>query len=190
MIVSESKIQFLVSIFSKTIAVLPFVNLSNNIENKYFCDELTEEIINALVKIKDLSVTSHTSSFYFKNKKVTAKKIRENLKVATFIEGSVRASKKKMRITVQMIDTLNDFHFWSETFDDALSTYPFAILGKGLESAMDGKNYPKKGDIYIGNDVWVGYNTTIMAGVTIGNGAIIATNSTVIKDVEPYTIVV
>ncbi|MEM0517108.1 helix-turn-helix domain-containing protein [Aequorivita flava] len=91
--------------------------MSNNIENEYFCDGLTEEIINALAKIKELSVTSRTSSFYFKNKTVTAKEVRENLKVATFIEGSVRASKKKMRITVQMIDTVDDFHFWSETFD-------------------------------------------------------------------------
>lgn len=72
---------------------------------------------------------------------------------------------------------------------DSLSTYPFAIFGNGWENAMDGKNYPKKGDINIGNDVWIGYNSTIMAGVTIGDGAIIATNSTVIKDVQPYSIV-
>lgn len=101
----------------KSIAVLPFMNLSSSIENEYFCDGLTEEIINGLAKIKDLSVTSRTSSFYFKNKTVTAKEIREKLKVAIFIEGSVRTSKNKMRITVQMIDTVDDFHFWSETFD-------------------------------------------------------------------------
>ncbi|WP_116770537.1 helix-turn-helix domain-containing protein [Maribacter litoralis] len=101
----------------KSIAVLPFVNLSNDINNVYFCDGLTEEIINALASIKVLLVTSRTSSFYFKNKKVTSKEIREKLKVATFIEGSVRTSKNKMRITVQMIDALDDFHFWSETFD-------------------------------------------------------------------------
>lgn len=67
---------------------------------------------------------------------------------------------------------------------DALTTYPFAVLGNGWENAMDGKTYPQKGDINIGNDVWIGYNATIMAGVTIGDGAIIATNSTVIKDVS------
>ncbi|QFZ55749.1 CatB-related O-acetyltransferase [Oceanihabitans sp. IOP_32] len=72
---------------------------------------------------------------------------------------------------------------------DALSTYPFAIFGKGWERAMDGKSYPNKGDINIGNDVWIGYNATIMAGITIGDGAIIATNSTIVKDVEPYSIV-
>ncbi|WP_339926469.1 CatB-related O-acetyltransferase [uncultured Cyclobacterium sp.] len=72
---------------------------------------------------------------------------------------------------------------------NSLTTYPFAIFGNGWENAMEGKSYPQKGDINIGNDVWIGYNATIMAGVTIGDGAIIATNSTVIKDVEPYSIV-
>jgi virginiamycin A acetyltransferase len=71
----------------------------------------------------------------------------------------------------------------------SLTTYPFAIFGKGWENAMENKSYPQKGDITIGNDVWIGYNATIMAGVTIGDGAIIATNATVIKDVEPYSIV-
>lgn len=72
---------------------------------------------------------------------------------------------------------------------DAISTYPFAIFGDGWENAMQGREYPRKGDIVIGNDVWIGYNATIMAGVTVGDGAIIATNATVVKDVPPYTIV-
>ncbi|HOY12215.1 MAG TPA: CatB-related O-acetyltransferase [Saprospiraceae bacterium] len=72
---------------------------------------------------------------------------------------------------------------------NALTTYPFAIFGNGWENAMEGKEYPQKGDINVGNDVWIGYNATIMAGVTIGDGAIIATNATVVKDVEPYAIV-
>jgi virginiamycin A acetyltransferase len=72
---------------------------------------------------------------------------------------------------------------------DAISTYPFAIFGDGWEGAMAGREYPRKGDITIGNDVWIGYNATIMAGVTVGDGAIIATNATVVKDVPPYTIV-
>lgn len=72
---------------------------------------------------------------------------------------------------------------------NAITSYPFAIFGKGWGKAMDGKSYPQKGDINVGNDVWIGYNATIMAGVTIGDGAIIATNSTVVKDVEPYSIV-
>ena len=72
---------------------------------------------------------------------------------------------------------------------DAVSTYPFAIFGNGWESAMDGKSYPTKGDTIIGNDVWIGYGATIMPGVKIGDGAIIATKSVVTKDVEPYSIV-
>jgi virginiamycin A acetyltransferase len=72
---------------------------------------------------------------------------------------------------------------------NSLTTYPFAIFGNGWENTMEGKSYPQKGDIHIGNDVWIGYNATIMAGVTIGDGAIIATNATVIKDVEAYSIV-
>lgn len=72
---------------------------------------------------------------------------------------------------------------------NAVSTYPFAIFGHGWENAMNEKVYPHKGNIVIGNDVWIGYNATIMAGVTIGDGAIIATNATVVRDVEPYSIV-
>lgn len=72
---------------------------------------------------------------------------------------------------------------------DAVSTYPFSVFGNGWEKAMEGKTYPNKGNINIGNDVWIGYNATIMAGVTIGDGAIIATNATVVKDVAPYAIV-
>lgn len=72
---------------------------------------------------------------------------------------------------------------------DSISTYPFAIFGEDWKDAMEGKTYPSKGNTIIGNDVWIGYNATIMAGVTIGDGAIIATNATVVKDVAPYTIV-
>lgn len=72
---------------------------------------------------------------------------------------------------------------------DAISTYPFAIFGHGWEDAMEGKSYPSKGDTRIGNDVWIGHRATIMPGVTIGDGAIIATNATVVKDVAPYSIV-
>ena len=72
---------------------------------------------------------------------------------------------------------------------DAISTYPFAIFGNGWEKAMEGKNYPTKGDTIIGNDVWIGHKVTIMPGVKIGDGAIIATNATVVKDVAPYSIV-
>ena len=72
---------------------------------------------------------------------------------------------------------------------EAISTYPFAIFGKSWANAMEGKSYPSKGDTIVGNDVWIGYRATIMPGVKIGDGAIIASNSTVTKDVAPYAIV-
>ena len=72
---------------------------------------------------------------------------------------------------------------------DAFSSYPFAIFGEGWEGAMEGRAYPNKGDIVVGNDVWLGYRSVVMAGVTIGDGAIIGSYSIVTKDVPPYTIV-
>ena len=72
---------------------------------------------------------------------------------------------------------------------NSITSYPFAIFGHDWSDAMEGKSYPTKGDTIIGNDVWIGYNSTIMPGVKIGDGAIIATNSIVTKDVEPYTVV-
>lgn len=72
---------------------------------------------------------------------------------------------------------------------NAISAYPFAVFGKAWSHAMEGKSYPNKGKTIVGNDVWIGYNVTIMSGVTIGDGAIIAANTTVVKNVEPYTIV-
>ncbi|WP_196889514.1 CatB-related O-acetyltransferase [Aureivirga sp. CE67] len=72
---------------------------------------------------------------------------------------------------------------------ESISAYPFAIFGNDWQNAMDGKNYPTKGDTIIGNDVWLGHNVTIMPGIKIGDGAIIATNTTVTKDVSPYSII-
>ncbi|MDG4716548.1 CatB-related O-acetyltransferase [Winogradskyella marincola] len=72
---------------------------------------------------------------------------------------------------------------------EATSAYPFAIFGGAWQHAMDGKSYPTKGNTVIGNDVWIGHNATIMPGVTIGDGSIIAAKAVVTKDVEPYTIV-
>ncbi|TAF65832.1 MAG: antibiotic acetyltransferase [Cytophagales bacterium] len=72
---------------------------------------------------------------------------------------------------------------------EAISTYPFAIFGKDWADAMDGKKYPHKGDTIVGNDVWIGHEATIMPGINIGDGAIIATKSVVTQDVPPYAIV-
>jgi len=105
---------------SKTIAVLPFVNMSTSTENEYFSDGITEEIINALAKIKSLKVTSRTSSFFFKNKNIPLKQIGKELNVSAILEGSVRLSGDTIRINAQLIQAEEDFHFWSETWDRKL----------------------------------------------------------------------
>lgn len=109
-----------------SIAVLPFVNMSSNPENEYFSDGMTEEIINALAQIKRLKVTSRTSSFFFKGKNIPITEIGQQLNVAIILEGSVRLSGKAMRITAQLIDVQEDFHFWSATFDRSIDNV-FAV---------------------------------------------------------------
>ncbi|MBK8504647.1 MAG: helix-turn-helix domain-containing protein [Saprospiraceae bacterium] len=101
----------------KSIAVLPLVNMSSSEDNEYFSDGMTEEIINALAKIKGLKVTSRTSSFFFKNRNIPAPRIGKELNVSAILEGSIRLAGNQMRITAQLIDVADDFHFWSETFD-------------------------------------------------------------------------
>ncbi len=108
------------NIATKSIAVLPLVNMSADTDNEYLCDGMTEEIINALAKIKGLKVTSRTSSFFFKNKNLPIQQIGEELNVAIILEGSIRLAGNKMRITAQLIDVAEDFHFWSETFNRSL----------------------------------------------------------------------
>jgi len=107
-------------ITNKSIAVLPFVNMSANGEIEYFSDGITEEIINALAKIEQLKVTSRTSSFYYKNKNIPIQQIANELNVNTLLEGSVRVSSNTVRITAQLIHAEKDFHFWSESWDRKL----------------------------------------------------------------------
>ena len=107
-------------IISKSIAVLPFVNMSNDIDNEYFCDGITEEIINALTKINPLKVIARTSSFAFKGKDIDIRKIGEQLNVNTILEGSIKKSKDKVRITAQLIDVKDGSHYWSKRFDREL----------------------------------------------------------------------
>jgi adenylate cyclase len=100
-----------------SIAILPFVNMSSSEEHEYFSDGMTEEIINALTKIEGLRVTSRTSSFHFKGKNIPIRQIGKQLNVSTILEGSIRLSDNKMRLTAQLIDVANDMHFFSEVFD-------------------------------------------------------------------------
>lgn len=105
---------------SKSIAVLPFVNMSSDLNNEYFSDGVTEEIINALTKIEGLKVIARTSSFAFKAKNIDLRKIGKQLNVATILEGSVRKANNRVRITAQLIDAKDSTHYWSKNFDREL----------------------------------------------------------------------
>ncbi|MCR9066037.1 MAG: helix-turn-helix domain-containing protein [Cytophagales bacterium] len=104
----------------KSIAVLPFGNLSANLENEYFCDGITEEIIGALAGIPELKVTSRTSSFYFKNQSFSIQEIGHKLAVSHILEGSVRVAGKTLRISAKLISVEHDSSFWSQTWDRPL----------------------------------------------------------------------
>ena len=104
----------------KTIAVLPFVNMSADPENEYFSDGISEEILNALTRVEGLQVTARTSSFSFKGKNEDIRQIGSKLGVSTILEGSVRRAGKKIRITAQLINTADGYHVWSETYDSDL----------------------------------------------------------------------
>ncbi len=101
----------------KSIAVLPFANLSPDRENEYFSDGMTEEIINALAHLEDLHVASRSSSFAFKGLSPDIAAMGAKLKVATVLEGSVRRSGDRLRITAQLINVSDGYHLWSERYD-------------------------------------------------------------------------
>jgi TolB-like protein len=100
-----------------SIAVLPFVNMSSDPEQEYFSDGMTEEILNLLAKIPDLKVIGRTSSFAFKGKNEDLREIGDALGVGHVLEGSVRRSGERLRITAQLIKVDDGFHLWSETYD-------------------------------------------------------------------------
>jgi len=106
---------------AKSIAVLPFTDLSPGHDQEYFSDGMAEELLNALAKIKDLKVAGRTSSFHFKGKNEDLREIGRTLGVANILEGSVRKQGEKVRITAQLIQTEDGFHRWSENYDGDLS---------------------------------------------------------------------
>jgi adenylate cyclase len=110
----------------RSIAVLPFTNMSGDEENEYFSDGIAEEILNLLVKLPQLRVASRTSSFAFKGEQVNMRQVAEMLSVATVLEGSVRRAGDRVRITAQLIEVATDSHLWSETYDRELKDV-FAI---------------------------------------------------------------
>lgn len=101
----------------KSIAVLPFANMSADPENEFFADGITEEILNALAQVPDLRVAGRTSSFSFKGKNADLRAIGDQLSVRTVLEGSVRRAGKRVRITAQLINVADGYHLWSERYD-------------------------------------------------------------------------
>ena len=102
---------------NKTIAVMPFVNMSADADNEYFSDGITEELINALTRVDGLQVTSRTSSFSFKGQNEEVREIANRLNVSYVLEGSVRKAGKKVRITAQLISGIDGYHLWSENYN-------------------------------------------------------------------------
>lgn len=119
-----------------SIAVLPFVNMSADEEQEYFSDGISEELLNLLVRVDGLKVASRTSSFVYKGENLNIPAIAAELKVNHILEGSVRKAGNRVRITAQLIDTSDDRHLWSDTFDRELNDI-FSIQDEIANSIVD-----------------------------------------------------
>ncbi|MBZ5634181.1 MAG: protein kinase [Acidobacteriia bacterium] len=119
-----------------SIAVLPFANMSGDKEQEYFSDGLAEEIINALVKVPGLKVIARTSAFAFKGQNTDIRKIAETLGVTTVLEGSVRRSGNRIRVTAQLITAADGSHLWSERYDREMADV-FAVQDE-ISAAISG----------------------------------------------------
>jgi len=106
--------------WKNSIAVLPFVDMSPQKDQEYFCDGMTEELINRLSNIKQLKVPARTSAFFFKGKEQDIREIGRKLDVRTVLEGSVRRAGNELRITAQLINIADGYHLWSDTYDREL----------------------------------------------------------------------
>ena len=105
------------SLAAKSIAVLPFIAMSQGMDDEYFADGLTEEILNSLAQLPELLVTARTSAFSFKGQDIPVQEIAEKLGVRHIVEGSVRRSGDRLRVTAQLIRADDGFHLWSENYD-------------------------------------------------------------------------
>ncbi len=120
----------------KSVAVLPFVNMSADAADEYLSDGMTEEIITALSKLSGLRVAARTSSFAFKGKNEAIEKIGDQLHVHTVLEGSVRKAANRLRITTQLINIADGYHLWSETYDREMADI-FAIQSEVAQRVAD-----------------------------------------------------
>lgn len=129
----------------RSIAVLPFENMSGDRENEYFSDGIAEEILNLLTKLPQLRVASRTSSFEFKGERINVPEAAAKLGVTTVLEGSVRRAADRVRITAQLIEVDTDSHLWSETYDRELKDV-FAIqddIARSIVAALEVTLTPK-----------------------------------------------
>jgi serine/threonine protein kinase len=120
----------------KSIAVLPFLDLSQAKDQEYFCDGMSEEIINALAKVGALRVVSRTSSFSFKGKRTDVSEIGKKLNVENVLEGSLRRDGNRVRVTAELINTRSGFHLWTETYDRELAGV-FALQDEITRAIVD-----------------------------------------------------
>jgi serine/threonine protein kinase len=119
-----------------SIAVMPFIDMSPQKDQEYFCDGIAEELINALTHIKDLHVVARTSAFSFKDAKLDVREIGRKLNVNTVLEGSIRKAGNRVRITSQLINVEDGYHLWSDKFDRDLDDI-FAIQDEISEAIVD-----------------------------------------------------
>ena len=120
----------------KSIAVLPFLDLSETKDQEYFCDGMSEEILEALAKVEGLRVVARTSSFSFKGKSVNAREVGEKLNVANVLEGSLRREGDRVRVTAELINARSGFHLWTETYDRKLEDV-FALQDEITRAIVD-----------------------------------------------------
>src|SRR6266478_70831 len=125
-----------VELSAKSIAVLPFVDLSQAKDQEYFCDGISEEILDALAKVEGLRVAARTSSFSFKGKNADVAEIAQKLNVQNVLEGSLRREGDRIRITAQLVNARDGFHTWSDTFERELQGV-FAVQDEITRSIVD-----------------------------------------------------
>ncbi len=183
-VVSEQA-DFSIQPVEKSIAVLPFVNMSSDPEQEFFSDGLSEEILNLLAKIRGLKVIGRTSSFAFKGTNVDLRDIGQTLGVKTVLEGSVRKSGERVRITAQLIDVSDGAHIWSETYDRTMTDI-FAVQDDVAAAIIDALQ------IHVGTNPTRGrptesteaYTLFLKARASFDSSAVINTEELLLQAVE------
>jgi TolB-like protein len=152
------------AVVDKSVAVLPFVSLSNGPDDEYFADGLTEEILTSLTRVPDLLVTARTSAFHFKGKNTPITEIAKSLGVAHVVEGSVRRNGDQLRVTAQLIRAADGFYLWSNSYDRetrdtfSVQTHIAERIAEALDVVLDAEQIGRMGRFGIRDpDVYVSY---------------------------------